>query len=83
MRKITRWVDKYEEYTGSWFKDPVVEYEFVTELYQWLARKLPKRFVLMCYIQVIAFATTHGEGTKITPDEMTFSKAVKIWESYQ
>lgn len=83
MRKIIRKINKYDYYTETFFLEEVKEYEFVTEFYQWLARKLPKRFVLMCYVQVMAFVTTHGYGVKKTPEEIGYTDAVSLWESYQ
>jgi hypothetical protein len=82
MKKITRNITKYDEYTESYFTEEVVEYEIVTKFYQWLARKFPRRLIYFCYIEFMAFCTTHGEGTSITPDDMIFSKATKIWETY-
>ena len=82
MKKIIRKVNRFEVWSNTWFTDEVVEYEAVTKTYQWIAEHLPKRLVYFCYIRFLAFATTHGEGTQMTPDEMTFSKAVEIWESY-
>lgn len=35
------------------------------------------------HTQQAIYSTFHGEGSAITPDKMTFSKAVEIWESYQ
>ncbi len=80
---MVRKINKYDEYTQSWFTEDVYESETATKVYQWIAEHLPKRLVYFCYIRFLAFATTHGEGTQMTPDEMTFSKATEIWESYQ
>ena len=82
MKKITRNITKYDEYTESYFKEEVVEYRFIVEFYRWLSYRLPKRLVYFCFINFIGFCTTHGEGTSMTPDEITFSKAIKIWETY-
>lgn len=82
MKKTTRNINRFDEWSNCWFTDPVVEYEIMTRLYQWIASKLPKRLVYFCFINFMAYATTHGEGTMMSPDEITFSKAVEIWESY-
>lgn len=79
---MKRNINRFEVWSNSWFTDEVEENEVVTKMYQWIADKLPKRLVYFCYIRFMAYATTHGEGERITPDEMTFSKAVEIWESY-
>lgn len=76
-------MNKYDEYTQSWFSEVVYENDTINNIYQWIAGHLPKKLVYFCYIRFLAFATSHGEGSGITPDEMTFSKAVEIWESYQ
>lgn len=41
---------------------------------------LPSSIVYWAYIRFISFGTTHDEGVKYHPDEMTFSKATEIWE---
>jgi hypothetical protein len=82
MKKITRKVNHFDTWTNSWFTDTVTEYEFVTKIYQWIASMLPKRLLYLCYIHFMAYVTTHGEGSKLSPDEITFSKAVEIWENY-
>lgn len=82
MKKTTRNINRFDEWSNSWFTDEVTEYEIVTKIYQWIADKLPKRLIYFCYIRFMAFATTHGEGQKMTPNEITFSKAVEIWERY-
>ena len=82
MRTITRNINRFDEWTQSWFTNPVTEYEFMTKIYQWIAGKLPKRLVYFCYIHFMAYVTTHGEGLSMTPDEVTFSKAVEIWEAH-
>lgn len=82
MKTITRNINRFDEWSNSWFTDPVTEYVLVNDIYQWIADMLPKKLVYFCYIRFMAFATTHGEGERITPDEMTFSKAVEIWESH-
>lgn len=82
MKTITRNVNHFDERTNSWFTDPVTEYVIVNDFYQWIADKIPKRLVYFCFIRFMAYATTHGEGTRMTPDEITFSKAIEIWEAY-
>lgn len=82
MKKITRQINMFNVWSNSWFTEQVIEYEVITKLYQWIANKLPKKLVYFCYIRFMAFASTHGEGEKMTPDEITFSKAVEIWEAY-
>lgn len=82
MKKITRNINRFDEWSNSWFTDKVTEYVVVNNIYQWIAGKLPKKLVYFCYIRFMSYATTHGEGQKMTPDEITFSKAVEIWESY-
>ena len=82
MKIITRKINRFDEYTNSWFTDPVTEYVAVNNFYQWVANKLPKKLIYFCYIRFMAYATTHGEGVYMTPDEVTFSKAVDIWEAH-
>ena len=48
--------------------------------YHKIARMMPKKLVYFCYINFMAHATTTDEGRKMTPDEMTFAKAVELWE---
>lgn len=43
---------------------------------------MPPGLVYFAYIRFMAFATTHGAGTSMTPDSMTFTQAVRIWETY-
>ena len=50
------------------------------KFYQHVAQLLPPKLVYFCYIRFMAHATTTDEGQKITPDGMTFSKAVELWE---
>jgi hypothetical protein len=50
------------------------------KIYQKIAFLLPRRLVYFCYIRFMGHATSTGEGKKITPDEMTFSKACELWE---
>lgn len=50
------------------------------KLCQWIAAKLPKRLVLFTYIQLMAEVTTFGEGKKLSPDEITYSTAYKLFE---
>ena len=45
-----------------------------------LAWMLPPSLVYFAYIRLMAHATTMDEGCKMTPDEMTFSKATELWE---
>lgn len=82
MKKITRQINMFSVWSNSWFTEQVIEYEVINKLYQWIANKLPKKLVYFCYIRFMAFASTHGEGEKMMPDEITFSKAVEIWEAY-
>jgi hypothetical protein len=82
MKKNTRNINHFEEYSNSWFTDPVQEYVIVNKFYQWVADKLPKKLVYFCYIRFMAYVTTHGEGERMTPNEIGFSKAVDIWEKY-
>ena len=82
MKTTTRNINRFDTWSNSWFTDPVTEYVVVNNIYQWIADKLPKKLVYFCYIRFMAYATTHGEGERMTPDEMGFSKAVEIWESY-
>jgi len=51
-------------------------------MWQKIAHWLPKKLVYFAFIRFWAFATTHDEGCKMTPDEMTWSKASEIWERY-
>lgn len=82
MKTITRNINRFDEWTNSWFTDPLTEYVIVNDFYQWCASKLPKKIVYFCYINFMAYVTTHGEGKSMTPDEVTFSKAVEIWEAH-
>jgi len=41
---------------------------------------LPPRLVYFCYIRFMSHATTWKDGKSLTPDEVTFSKATKLWE---
>ncbi len=82
MKKITRRINRFSEWSNSWFIDEVEEYVLVNDIYQWVASKLPKKLIYFCYINFMAYVTTHGEGIRMTPDEITFSKAVEIWESH-
>ena len=52
----------------------------MNKVYQKLARVLPKRLVYFCYIQFMAEVTTFREGRKVTPDDMSFSLAHKLWQ---
>ncbi len=47
---------------------------------QWIAWKLPRRVVYFAYIRLHAAATT-GRFSNRTPDEVTWSEAVKAWEA--
>ena len=82
MKKLTRNIDRSDSWSNSWFSDQVTEYVVVTKVYQCIAGKLPKRLLYLCYMQFMAYVTTHGEGSKLSPNEITFDKAVEIWESY-
>jgi len=46
----------------------------------WIANKLPQKVVYACFFRFWAHATTFEEGGSITPDEMTWTKAVELWE---
>ena len=48
--------------------------------WEWIAWKLPKGLVYACYIRFMAHATTTDEGQKLTPNQMTFDKAIELWE---
>lgn len=48
--------------------------------YRWVVRLLPAKLIYFAYIRFMAHATCTDEGTRYTPDEMTFSKAVELWE---
>lgn len=82
MKTITRNVNRFDEWSNSWFTDPVEEYVIVNNVFQWIADKLPKKLVYFCYIRFMTYVTTHGEGEFMTPDEIGFSKAVEIWEAH-
>lgn len=82
MKTITRNINRFDEWSNSWFTDQVTEYVLVNNIYQWIADKLPKKLIYFCYIRFMAYVTTHGEGEFMQPDEMTFSKATEIWESH-
>ncbi len=45
-----------------------------------LAWLLPKNLVYWCYIMVHAHATSH-KYSNLTPDEVTWSMALKEWET--
>lgn len=49
-------------------------------IYQKIAHLLPAKLIYFCYIRFMANATTLDEGSYMTPDEMTFSKANELWE---
>ena len=80
---MKRNINHFDNYTNSWFTDEVYENEFVTKFYQFIANLLPRRLIYFCYIRLMAFATTHGEGIYMQPDQITFSKAIEIWEQYE
>lgn len=82
MKKYTRRINHFDEWTQSWFAVDITEYPFIESLCQNIAHILPKKIVYYCYVRFLAFATTHGEGENISPDNMSYSKAVEIWESY-
>lgn len=50
------------------------------KIYQKIAWLLPQRLVYFAFIRFWANATTFEEGSKITPDEMTWAKAIELWE---
>ena len=82
MKITTRKINRFDEWTNSWFTDEVTEYEAVNKFYQWVANLLPRKLVFFCYMQFMAYVTTHGEGERMTQDEVGFSKAIEIWESH-
>lgn len=49
-------------------------------IYQRIAHLLPAKLVYYCYIRFVANATSLDEGSTVTPDEMSFSKACELWE---
>lgn len=56
--------------------------ENMEKLYQWVAYRLPQRLVYFVFIRFWANATTIDEGRNMTPDEMTWTKAIELWERY-
>ena len=68
MKKLTRNINRFDSWSNSWFSDQVTEYVFVTKVYQCIAGKLPKRLLYLCYMQFMAYVTTHGEGSKLSPN---------------
>lgn len=52
----------------------------MNKFYEKIAYYLPHKLVYFCYIRFMANATTTDEGCKMTPDEMTFTKATELWE---
>ena len=79
---MKRIIKDYCEYTDSWFGLEVEDSEFVDKIYQKITNLLPTRLIYFCYFRFMAFATTHDEGSKMTSDEITFSKATEIWSRY-
>ncbi len=49
-------------------------------VYWKIAFWLPQRVVYFAFIRFWSAATTHKEGTKMTPDQMTWTKAIELWE---
>lgn len=47
----------------------------------WIARHLPRRLLMWCYIVVAAHATTTGEYATRTPDDISLIDGLKIWEN--
>ena len=45
-----------------------------------IAWLLPQRIVYFAFIRFWAFATSFDEGATMTPDEMTWTKAIELWE---
>lgn len=46
---------------------------------QFVVDLLPERVIYFAYIRFMAYVTTHDVGVAMTPDEVTFSKAMGIW----
>jgi hypothetical protein len=82
MKKMVRNINRFDDWSNSWFTDEVTEYEIATKIYQWIAKKLPKRLIYFCYIRFMSFASTHGSGCKKSPNDICFDEAVDIWESH-
>lgn len=50
------------------------------KIYNKIAWMLPQRVVYWAFFRFWGCATTFEEGVKMTPDEMTWSKAIELWE---
>ena len=50
------------------------------KIYNKIAWLLPQRVVYWAFIRFWANATTFEEGAKMTPDDMTWTKAMYLWE---
>lgn len=49
-------------------------------LYIFIANHLPQRVVFHAFLRFWAHATTYKEGSSMTPTEMTWRKAIELWE---
>lgn len=50
------------------------------KLAQWIAWQLPPKVVYFAFIRFWAHATCTDEGAGMTPTEMTWDKAIDLWE---
>lgn len=52
----------------------------MTKIYEKIAWMLPKKVVYFAFIRFWAHATSYKEGQTMTPDEMSWTKAIELWE---
>lgn len=50
------------------------------KIYRKLAGLVPAKLAYFVFIRFWAHATCTDEGAMMTPDEMTWSKAIELWE---
>jgi len=50
------------------------------KIYNKIAWLLPQRVVYWAFFRFWSCATSFEEGAKMSPDEMTWSKALELWE---
>lgn len=50
------------------------------KIYNKIAWLLPQRVVFYAFFRFWGLATNFEEGSKMSPDEMTWSKAIELWE---
>lgn len=50
------------------------------KIYEKIAWLLPERVVYFAFFRFWGCATSFEEGAKMTPDQMTWTKAIELWE---